>query len=31
MGEMIGEETGKIHGTRVLPYEGGAAKVESSM
>ena len=31
LGEMIGEETGKIYGTRVLPYEGGAPKVESSM
>lgn len=31
LGEMIGEETGKITGTRVLPPEGGVPKVESSM
>jgi hypothetical protein len=31
LGEMIGEEIGKITGTRVLPSEGGAPKVESSM
>jgi hypothetical protein len=31
LGEMIGEEMGKIYGTRVLPYEGGAARMESSM
>lgn len=31
LGEMIGEETGKITGTRVLPPEGGDPKVESSM
>ena len=31
LGEMIGEESGKITGTRVLPPEGGVPKVESSM
>jgi hypothetical protein len=31
LGEMIGEETGKIYGTRVLPYEGGATRIENSM
>ena len=31
LGDMIGEETGKITGTRVLPSEGGAPKVESSV
>lgn len=31
LGDIIGEETGKIYGTRVLPFEGGASKVESSM
>src|SRR5947208_3319423 len=30
LGEMLGEETGKITGTRVLPAEGGAPKLESS-
>ena len=30
LGEMIGEETGKITGTRVLASEGGAPKVETS-
>jgi hypothetical protein len=30
LGEKIGEETGKITGTRVLPSEGGAPKMESS-
>ena len=30
LGEMLGEETGKITGTRVLPSEGGAPKLESS-
>lgn len=29
--EMIGEESGKITGTRVLPPEGGVLKIESSM
>lgn len=31
LGDKIGEETGKITGTRVLPYEGGAPKLESTM
>lgn len=31
LGEMIGEETGKITGTRVLSSEGGALQLESSM
>jgi hypothetical protein len=30
LGEMIGEESGKITGMRVLPSEGDAPKVESS-
>src|SRR5712692_1313812 len=30
LGEMLGEESGKITGTRVLPSEGGAPKVEVS-
>lgn len=30
LGEMIGEQSGKITGTRVLPSESGAPKVESS-
>lgn len=30
LGEQIGEETGQITGIRVLPDEGGAAKVEVS-
>src|SRR5512133_1926595 len=31
LGEMIGEERGKIIGTRVLPPEGGVPKVEATM
>jgi hypothetical protein len=31
LGEMIGEESGKITGIRVLPPEGGVPKIESSM
>ena len=30
LGEVIGEETGKVTGTRVLPCDGGAPKLESS-
>jgi hypothetical protein len=30
LGEKLGEESGKITGTRVLPSEGGAPKVEVS-
>jgi hypothetical protein len=31
LGEIIGEATGKVTGTRVLPSEGGAPKLESSV
>ncbi len=31
LGEMIGEESGKVTGTRVLLPEGGVSKIESSM